>query len=195
MKIRPEAMFFSLLGASVLTSSSVLAQYEYHYSYGNSRVVQQDSIGLERPSGTYIGTGTLSKSAQGALQTGPLVNPGLPRVNAGSYVGTPGDNMYGAHPIYSPAEEQKSKMQILQQQQQQRRQMMLMRQGQNQPDQPKGFLYQPGENLRAGSGAYMTYPSSSSDSGSASPSGPAIYNPAALDSNSAAPPKPSSRRY
>jgi len=195
MKIRPEAIFFSLLGAIALTSSSVLAQYEYHYSYGNSRVVQQDSIGLDRPSGSYIGTGTLSKSAQGALQTGPLVNPGLPRVNAGSYVGTPGDNMYGAHPIYSPAEEQKAQMQILQQQRQRRQ--MLMKQTQNQPDQPKGFLYQPGENLRAGSGAFMTYPSSSSDSGSASPSGPAIYNPAALDSNapSAAPPKPSSRRY
>ena len=40
MKIRPEAIFFSLLGAIALTSSSVLAQYEYHYSYGNSRVVK-----------------------------------------------------------------------------------------------------------------------------------------------------------
>jgi hypothetical protein len=194
MKIRPVPILVSLIGASALSGSAVLAQYEYHYSYGNSRVVQQDSIGLERPSGSYIGTGTLSKSAQGALQTGPLVNPGLPRVNAGSFVGTPGDNMYGAHPIYSPAEEQKQKVEVWQQQRQ-RRLQMIRQQPQPQNDQPKGFLYQPGENLKAGSGAFMTYPSSDS---SATSSGPAIYNPQALDSSSpsgAQPPKASSRRY
>jgi len=185
-----------MLGASALTSSAVFAQYEYHYSYGNSRVVQQDSIGLDRPSGTYIGTGTLSKSAQGVLQTGAQVNPGLPRVNSGSFVGTPGDNMYGAHPIYSPAEEQKEKLQILQQQRQ-KRMLMMKQQVQTQQDQPKGILYEPGQNLRAGSGAFMAYPTSSGAGSNDSSSGPAIYNPGALDSNapSGAPPKPSSRRY
>jgi hypothetical protein len=192
MKTRGLAIIFSLLSSTVFTGSGVLAQYEYHYSYGNSRVVQQDQTGLSRPSDTYIGTGTLSKSAQGAVLQGPQVNPGLPRVNHGAYIGTPGDNLYGAHPILSPAEEQQERAQMLLQRQ--KRRMYI--QPRSQPEEQKGFLYQPGENLRAGSGAYMTYPSSSSESGSRS--GAAIYNPGSLDNTAPAdaqPPKPSSRRY
>jgi hypothetical protein len=191
MKTRGLAIIISLLSSSLATGSGVFAQYEYHYSYGNSRVVQQDQTGLNRPSDTYIGSGTLSKSAQGAQQVGPQVNPGLPRVNHGAYIGTPGDNLYGAHPILSPAEEQQERTQMMLQRQRRR----VLTQPRPQSEEPKGFLYQPGENLGAGSGAYMAYPSSPAQSSFRS--GAAIYNPNALDNNapSDAPPKPSSRRY
>jgi len=189
MKTRNLPIIISLLSLSLAISSRAQAQYEYHYSYGGSRVVQQDDIGLNRPSGTYIGTGTLSKSAQGVQEVGAQVNPGLPRVNHGAYIGTPGDNLYGAHPILSPAEEQQERLQALQQQ---RRRIGAQRQRVQQPEQQKGFLYQPGENLRAGSGAYMAYPTL--DSGHST----AIYNPQALDTSTStdvSPPKASQRRY
>jgi len=73
----------------------------YNYSYGNARVIVQSSNGLAYPSGSYIGPGTMSKSAQGIIQYGAQVNPGLPKVNRGAYIGTPGDNLYTMTPILS----------------------------------------------------------------------------------------------
>jgi hypothetical protein len=78
----------------------------YNYSYGNSRVINQSSNGLAYPSGTYIGTGTMSKSAQGVIQYGAQVNPGLPKVNRGAYIGTPGDNLYTMTPILAQDKKQ-----------------------------------------------------------------------------------------
>jgi hypothetical protein len=191
MNIRELASMPGFLGVFLLASPGALAQYEYHYSYGNSRVVQQDETGLAHPSGSYITSGTLSKSAQGAIQTGSQVNPNLPRVNQGSYCGTPGDNMYGAHPIYSPAEEEQARVRSVRAQQ--RRVLNLRRQQQAQPEQQKGYFYEPGENLKAGSGAFMSYPTPSGAN-----SGPAIYNRDAMDqtqSGEAVPLQPASRRY
>lgn len=58
----------------------------------------QSQNGLAHPGGTYIGPGTASATARGQYGTGAQNNPNLPRVNMGSTVATPGDNMYGANP-------------------------------------------------------------------------------------------------
>jgi hypothetical protein len=70
----------------------------YSFSYGGSRVVNSTQSGLVNPSGTYIGPGTMSQSAKGVYGMGVQTNPGLPRVNMGANVATPGDNMYGNNP-------------------------------------------------------------------------------------------------
>jgi hypothetical protein len=70
----------------------------YSYSWGGSRVVNSNQSGLVNPSGSYIGPGTMSQSAKGVYGLGAQTNPGLPRVNMGANVATPGDNMYGNNP-------------------------------------------------------------------------------------------------
>ena len=74
------------------------AQGGYSYSWGGGRVVNGDQSGLTHPSGSYIGPGTMSQSAKGVYGMGAQTNPGLPRVNMGANVATPGDNMYGQNP-------------------------------------------------------------------------------------------------
>jgi len=161
----------TLLVSSVMAVGPAMAQ-GYTYRYGDTRVVQQSSIGLPNPSSTYIGTGTLSKSAQGAMTGGPLANPGLPRVNHGSYVGTPGDNQYGNDPIVNQnprtIEAKNARIRAL-------REMQIQRQIQI-PKQPAPNVYMPGqnENLNAGrqsgtQGGVFTYgiAPTSSDSSSA----------------------------
>jgi hypothetical protein len=70
----------------------------YSYSYGDSRVINSTQSGLVHPSGSYIGPGTMSQSAKGVYGLGAQTNPGLPRVNFGANIATPGDNMYGNNP-------------------------------------------------------------------------------------------------
>jgi len=60
----------------------------------NARVINQSTNGLAAPSSSYIGSGTLSKSAQGVNQPPSNTNPNLPAVNMGANVRTPGDNQY-----------------------------------------------------------------------------------------------------
>ena len=127
---------------------------QYHYSYGDSRVVNQNQTGLYTPSGTYIGAGTMSKSAQGK---GAGIGGALPAVNMGAHVRTPGDNMYngdgtdrqgnGAF-IYK---DQEAAMAMEARRRAQRQQMMMMRQ-QQQHMPPSGNVYVPGSN-----GAAATY--------------------------------------
>jgi|ERR1700733_6330988 hypothetical protein len=71
----------------------------------NQRTIFQSQTGLVRPSGTYIGPGTMSNSARGVYASGAQVNPSLPRVNLGANVATPGDNQYGPNPtqVRAPA--------------------------------------------------------------------------------------------
>jgi hypothetical protein len=73
--------------------SPALSQ-DYHYSYGGTRVINQNAIGLAHPAATQIGGGTLSPSAQGVIQQSEQNNPGLPKVPWGSHVTTPGDVQY-----------------------------------------------------------------------------------------------------
>ncbi len=70
----------------------------YSYSWGDSRIINGNQSGLTHPSGSYIGPGTMSQSAKGVYGLGAQTNPGLPRVNMGANVATPGDNMYGQNP-------------------------------------------------------------------------------------------------
>lgn len=85
-------------------STIILAVSAYPSSAQNSsssgaRVIYQSSNGLAYPSSSYIGPGTLSKTAQeGAGYAIPKANNGLPKVNRGSYFGTPGDNLYSGNP-------------------------------------------------------------------------------------------------
>lgn len=93
-------VLISVLILNMTTDSRTVAQ-SYNYGNNSCRVIYQSSIGLANPSPTYIGSGTLSKSAQGIIQSGAQVNRELPKVNRGSYFGTPGDNMYSNAPIHS----------------------------------------------------------------------------------------------
>lgn len=82
----------SLLWSTVLFLNTLpaLAQ-SYNYSYGDSRVTNQNQTGLYTPSSTYIGGGTLSQSAQGKdAGTGGA----LPTTVMGGYIRTPGDAIY-----------------------------------------------------------------------------------------------------
>ncbi len=64
----------------------------YHSNYGGTRVVNQRQNGLQTPSATYIGAGTMSATARGENPNGAA--PGLPAVNMGANIRTPGDNVY-----------------------------------------------------------------------------------------------------
>ncbi len=88
-----------VLGLLSFALSSYNCTFGQSYNYGGGRVVNQGQIGLPQPSSSYIGSGTLSKSAQGAVETGAQANPALPKVNSGGFIGTPGDNMYSSKPI------------------------------------------------------------------------------------------------
>jgi len=80
----------------------------YTYSYGSSRVVNQNQTGLYQPAATQIGAGTMSQTARGLQPggAGMMSNPLLPRVNMGANIRTPGDAMYqggGGQPQYQQA--------------------------------------------------------------------------------------------
>jgi len=111
----------------LMGASSIPAFAQYHYGYGNSRVTRQSQNGLSTPSSTYIGAGTLSKTAQGIEPNG---NPSLPSVNYGGAIKTPGDN------IYRPKQQAQPRMM----QQQGRRYMYY------QQPQQSGSYYTPGQN-------------------------------------------------
>jgi hypothetical protein len=127
-----------LLFSVLLVCPSAFAQgVSYNYRYGDSRIINQSETGLSHPSGTYIGPGTFSKSAQGIAEKGSQANPGLPKVNAGGFIGTPGDNLYGDNPIRS-VEAQKMARQPVR--------VIYIRPQQQQPRQPKEYAYIPGQN-------------------------------------------------
>lgn len=79
----------------------------YNANGADSRVIYGGN-GLSTPSGSYIGAGTMSKSARGINQNGPQINPGLPRTPWGANIGTPGDNQYSENKIgaYQPQPQQ-----------------------------------------------------------------------------------------
>lgn len=107
VRFRPTAFSATAMaiGLSLASSLPSSAQGSYSYSYGDSRIVNSNQSGLVHPSGSYIGPGTMSQSAKGYYGTGIQTNPGLPRVNMGANVATPGDNMYGNNPtrVAAPA--------------------------------------------------------------------------------------------
>lgn len=100
-RLNARILTLSLLTTLAIGPSALAQGSNYNYRSGDSRVIIQSETGLANPSSTYIGAGTLSQSARGVINTGAQVNPGLPKVNRGGYLGTPGDNLYGANPIYS----------------------------------------------------------------------------------------------
>jgi hypothetical protein len=142
--------------ASLLALGVVFAQcapafaQAYHKEYGGSRVIMQCQTGLYNPSATYIGSGTLSQSAQGKSAG---VGGSLPAVRMGSTVRTPGDNLYnndgtdrqgnGAL-IYQDEERAMVMQQYRRQEFAHRRQMMLDRQ--QRQIQQHGNFYMPGSN-------------------------------------------------
>lgn len=95
-------LVFALLSFG-LPAQSQYAQPGYHYSHGGSRVINQHNIGLYMPAATQIGGGTISKSAQGIMQSGEQINPGLPKVPMGSHVGTAGDAEYAKN--FTPSQQ------------------------------------------------------------------------------------------
>ncbi|MBY0359081.1 MAG: hypothetical protein K2W82_13850 [Candidatus Obscuribacterales bacterium] len=138
----------ALSSAFMVFALPALAQ-SYHYSYGDSRVVNQNQTGLYTPSSTYIGGGTLSQSAQGKnAGTGNA----LPGVTMGGYIRTPGDTIYngqgdGCVRMPNGSVIYKDDYQRVQMQQ-------MMRYRRNQPrTQPvqQGSFYVPGSNGSASS--------------------------------------------
>lgn len=92
---KSELFAYKLIAAILAFGCLPAGAQSYHYSYGNSRVVNQNQTGLYTPSSTYIGGGTMSRSAQG-LPAGVSSSglSGLPQTNFGATVTTPGDNQY-----------------------------------------------------------------------------------------------------
>lgn len=122
----------------------------YNYSYGNTRVIQQNQTGLYMPSSTYIGPGTLSRSAQGKTAG---VGGSLPAVNMGSHVRTPGDNLYdndGTDRQSNGALIYQDQERAIAAQRQRKYQLMLARERQLEARQAvvktQGNLYIPGSN-------------------------------------------------
>jgi hypothetical protein len=148
-----QAIFIALL---LGLNNNVIAQ-TYNYSYGDSRVINQSQTGLYMPSGTYIGSGTLSQSAQGKNAG---VGGALPTVNMGGHVRTPGDNLYSGNEslrtengsfMYRDELDRQRKLQILQLR---RKQAIINRQNQkNQQQVQQGNLYTPGQN-QSGAATY-----------------------------------------
>lgn len=144
--MKNNALFLAALLS--ITALPAFAQ-QYHKSYGNTRVVQQNQTGLYTPSATYIGAGTMSRSAQGKSAG---VGAALPVVNMGSHVRTAGDNMYndqgsmrasnGAFLYQDQYMMEQNRKRQAAMAQQQRQQQMMMR---NNP-RPQGNLYVPGQN-------------------------------------------------
>ena len=79
----------------------------------------------------------MSKSAQGAVETGAQANPNLPKVNSGGFIGTPGDNLYGSNPIRS---QEAKRVRALPQQQ---TRIIYIRE----PAKPVGEVYVPDKNV------------------------------------------------
>lgn len=124
----------------LLSSPSAFAQgVNYNYRYGDSRIIIQSETGLSHPSATYIGPGTFSKSAQGIAESGPQANPGLPKVNAGGFIGTPGDNLYGDNPIRAvqPVKRAAGQRPVI---------IYVQPPQQQQPPRPREYSYTPGQN-------------------------------------------------
>ncbi|PWT96633.1 MAG: hypothetical protein C5B53_09240 [Candidatus Melainabacteria bacterium] len=143
---RPALLVFSAL----LACPSAIAQgVNYNYRYGDSRIIIQSETGLVHPSATYIGPGTFSKSAQGIPENGPQANPGLPKVNAGGFIGTPGDNLYGNNPIRAVEAKKMVRQPV---------RVIYVQPPQPQVRQPREYAYTPGQNspLQYGGGGTDT---------------------------------------
>ncbi len=116
----------------------------YHANYGGSRVINQNQTGLSNPSGTYIGPGTMSQTARGLPPggSGAMSNPGLPRVNMGANIRTPGDNMRSDLHYYVPSQNYQQQMRS--------------------PNEPPKYIYKPGSR---GAATYAEHGYGSSDGG------------------------------
>jgi hypothetical protein len=139
-----------LILAVLLASQAVAPAFaQYHYSYGNGRVTNQSQTGLYTPSATYIGSGTLSESAQGKRAG---IGGALPAVNMGAHVRTPGDNMYngeGSDRMYNGAliyQDQKQAILNRKQQILQSRYLQARRRQMEQQQVQQGTFYVPGSN-------------------------------------------------
>jgi hypothetical protein len=166
--------FAGLLVTTLLLGQSVPAFAQYHYSYGNSKVTNQNQTGLYHPSGTYIGCGTMSQSAQGKAAG---VGSGLPSVNMGSHVRTPGDNIYngdGTDRMYNGAMIYKDQEAALFNKGKARRsaayRRMMAQQAMQNQQRTQGYAYVPGSN-----GAAATYSSGPQAQMNFSRSGAATY--------------------
>jgi hypothetical protein len=160
--------------AFAVLAGQLPANAQYHYSYGNSRVVNQSQTGLYTPSSTYIGAGTLSRSAQGKAAG---IGADLPVVNMGSHVRTAGDNLYNGNGtdrmgngalIYKDQEAAiaaRQRAKYLRQQQ-----AAMMRQRAAAIRQQQGYFYVPGSN-----GATATYGTAGSGGGLQFRNGAATY--------------------
>lgn len=144
---------FTLVLASA--AQPVSAQ-NYHYNYGNSRVVNQSSVGYVQHESTYIPTGAINNTAKGVVTggVGQKANQLLPGVSWGRTVGTSGDNFYlgGAPDKYktavpSYAVTPQRTITVGGQQGGQRR----IQGQQQQQQQQQGYFYVPGQNGGAAS--------------------------------------------
>ncbi len=142
-------ILFAVVSVGLSSHRSAFGQ-DYNYRYGGLRVINQSQIGLPNPSSSYIGSGTLSKSAQGAIETGAQANPNLPKVNVGGFIGTPGDNLYGNNPIRS-----REAKRVRAAQQQQTRIIYI-----RQPAKPVAATYVPDKNVAL---EYTSGPAETSD--------------------------------
>lgn len=139
----------------MVSSSLPVCAQGYHQSYGDSRVVRQNQTGLYNPSGSYLGAGTLSRSATGQAAGSRAGN--LPSTTWSASIRAPGDGLYNGADgtmrqengsvIY--ADQVMARNARIRQIQEQR--MMQQRMQEARYNQPQGNYYVPGSNGSASS--------------------------------------------
>lgn len=152
----PAFSLLALAGSLVYLAQPAPAQ-QYHYNYGNGRVINQSQIGLNQHESTYVPTGAINNTAKGIITggIGREANPLLPGVKWGRTVGTSGDNFYmGGAPDKKGQVYRQSRKAL-----QQRQMMQVQRQEQRRLQ--GGEVYFPGQNANSGgitrSGGTYTY--------------------------------------
>lgn len=139
--------FLALAGSLACLAQPAPAQ-QYHYNYGNGRVINQSQIGLNQHESTYVPTGAINNTAKGIITggVGREANPLLPGVKWGRTVGTSGDNFYmGGAPDKKGQVYRQSKKSVQQRQ-------MMQAQRQEQRRLQGGEVYFPGQNASSGGG-------------------------------------------
>lgn len=148
MSVSKISLLAALATLACFATSQPASAQGYHYGYGSSRVVKQNSIGLHNHDASYISPGCISDSAKGVIKGGYRPNPLLPQVNLGRTVKTAGDNMYqGGAPYLETNSLYVPQRKVV------RRKVRKK---------PKQNVYYPGQNAQGGSynyssGGAMTY--------------------------------------
>ncbi|MCA9801719.1 MAG: hypothetical protein KC777_07015 [Cyanobacteria bacterium HKST-UBA02] len=173
----------ALAGLALACLAQPAPAQQYHYNYGNGRVINQGQIGLNQHESTYVPTGAINNTAKGIITggIGREANPLLPGVKWGRTVGTSGDNFYmGGAPDKKGQVYRQSKKALQQRQ-------MMQAQRQEQRRLQGGEVYFPGQNASSGgitrSGGTYSYGNSAGGAASYADVSTPVFNGSGSNNN------------